>query len=187
VSYYQFPQRGATLVVRSASRDPLAVGGEVKARLASIDPAVAISGIRRVSDQLAASYGDRQVLSRLLEMFAMLALGLTIVGIGSVVSFAVVQRTREIGIRMALGAPASGVMRLVIRGVLAPVTCGAIVGVGLLTGLSGVARSYVFGVSPLDPASVVISLAVLFVAAVSAAYFPARRAAAVDPMRAMRR
>jgi len=187
VSYYQFPQPGASLVVRSASRDPLAIGGEVKARLASIDPGVAISGIRRVSDQLAATYGDRRALSRLLGIFAMLALGLTIVGIGSVVSFAVVQRTREIGIRMALGAPASGVMRLVIRGVLAPVTCGAIVGVVLLGGLSGVARSYVFGVSPLDPASLVISLAVLLVAAVSAAYFPARRAAAVDPLRAMRR
>jgi len=88
---------------------------------------------------------------------------------------------------MALGATAPGVMRLVIRGVLAPVTCGAIVGLGSLIGLSGVAQSYVLGVSPLDPASLVISLAVLFVAAVSAAYFPARRAAALDPLEAMRR
>ncbi len=187
VSFFEFPQGSATLVVRAANGDPLAISGDVKARLASIDPGVAISGIRRLSDQLAATYGDRSALSWLLAVFATLALGLTAVGIGSVVSFTVVQRTEEIGIRMALGAPPSGVMTLVIRSVLVPVAAGAACGLLSVLALSGVARRYVVGVSPLDPASLGLALLVLLGAALIAASIPARWAAGIDPLLAMRR
>ena len=187
VSYFQFPQAGGTVVVRAAGGDPLGIQGDIKARLASIDPGVAVSGIKRLSDQLAATYGDRSALSWLLGVFATLALGLTIVGIASVVSFTVVQRTEEIGIRMALGAPSSGVMGLVVRDLLAPVALGAVCGLVLLIALAGVARSYVFGVSPVDPASLAMALFVLFAAAAGAAYLPARHATGIDPLRTMRR
>jgi putative ABC transport system permease protein len=186
ISYSQFPQSGATLVVRAVSGDPLALSNDVKGRLAAIDENVAVTTVRRLSDTIAATYGDRRALAWLLAVFAGLALGLTILGIGSVVSFSVAQRTSEIGIRMALGADAGGVLRLVIRGALGPVVAGGAVGLLALIPLSRVIRQYVFGISPIDPASIAVACAVLFAAAVLAAYIPARRASAIDPLTALR-
>ena len=159
VAYAQFPQSGATLVVRAAAGDPLALSNEMKGRIAALDPAIAVTTVRRVADSLAASYGDRRALAWLLAVFAALALGLTVIGIGSVVSFSVAQRTSEIGIRMALGADAGGVLRLVIRGALGPVVLGGGAGLLALIPLSRVIRQYVFGISPIDPASVAAACA----------------------------
>jgi putative ABC transport system permease protein len=186
VSYAQFPQSGATLVVRAVSGDPLALANDVKARLGSLDRDVAVRAIQRVSDSLAATYGDRRALAWLLTIFAGLALGLTVLGIGSVVSFNVAQRTSEIGIRMALGADAGGVQRLVIRGALGPVAAGGVLGLCALVPLSRVIRQYVFEISPIDPISIGAACAVLLVAAIGAAWIPARRASGIDPLAALR-
>jgi hypothetical protein len=124
VAYSQFPQSGATLIVRRARGDALLLSNDVTGRIAALDPAVAVTTVRRVADSLAATYGDRRALAWLLAVFAALALGLTGLGIGSVVSFSVAQRTSEIGIRMALGADAGEVLRLIIRGALGPVLVG---------------------------------------------------------------
>jgi putative ABC transport system permease protein len=187
VSYAQFPQSGATLIVRAVSGDPLALSNDVKARLGSLDRDVAVRAISRVSDSLAATYGDRRALAWLLAVFASLALGLTVLGIGSVVSFNVAQRTSEIGIRMALGAGAGSVLRLVIRGALGPVVAGGAIGLLSLIPLSRVIQQYVFGISPIDPASIAVASALLIGAAVLAAYVPARRASSIDPLTALRR
>jgi ABC-type antimicrobial peptide transport system permease subunit len=88
---------------------------------------------------------------------------------------------------MALGASSSGVMGLIVRDVLAPVTVGAACGLVSLMALAGIARPFVFGVSPVDPASLAVALFVLFAAATGAAYLPARHAARIDPLRTMRR
>jgi putative ABC transport system permease protein len=186
VAYAQFPVSGATLIVRAAHADPLALSYEVKGRIAALDSAVAVATIRRVADSLAATYGDRRALAWLLAVFAGLALGLTVLGIGSVVSFSVSQRTSEIGIRMALGADAREVLRLVVRGALGPVALGGAVGLLSLIPLSRVIRRYVVGISPIDPASIGVACAVLIAAAVLAAYVPARRASAIDPLTALR-
>ncbi len=186
VAYGQFPQAGATLVVRAVSGDPLALSNEVTGRLASIDRQVAVTAVRRLSDTLAATYGDRRALAWLLAVFAGLALGLTILGIGSVVSFSVAQRTSEIGIRMALGADAGGVLRLVLRGAMGPVVAGGLAGLLALVPLARVIRQYVFGISPIDPMSIAIACGVLIAAAALAAYVPARRASGIDPLTALR-
>jgi putative ABC transport system permease protein len=186
VSYAQFPQAGATLIVRAAADDPLRLAGEIRAEVAATDPSVAVSGVRRLDDQLAATYGDRRALSWLLGLFAALALGLTVLGIGSVVSFAVAQRTQEIGIRMALGADRRTVVRLMIAGTLTPVAVGGGAGALALVALSRVLRSYLFGVSPADPVSLGLASTVLLLAALAAAYVPARRAASIDPLAALR-
>jgi putative ABC transport system permease protein len=186
VAYAQFPQSGATLVVRAARGDALLLSNDVKGRIAALDPAIAVTTIRRVADSLAASYGDRRALAWLLAVFAGLALGLTVLGIGSVVSFSVAQRTSEIGIRMALGADAGEVLRLIIRGALGPVIAGGAIGLLALVPLSRIIRQYVFGVSPVDPASIAVACAVLLAAAVVAAYVPARRASGIDPLTALR-
>jgi putative ABC transport system permease protein len=186
VAYAQFPQSGATLVVRAAAGDPMALSNEVKAHVAALDREVAVTTIRRLSDTLAATYGDRRALAWLLAVFAGLALVLTVLGIGSVVSFNVAQRTSEIGIRMALGADAGGVLRLIIRGALGPVILGGVVGLAALVPLSRVIRQYVFGISPIDPLSITAACGVLIVAAICAAWLPARRAAGIDPLTALR-
>jgi putative ABC transport system permease protein len=186
VPFAQFPQAGAAVIVRVPSGDPLRLTSDVTARIAAIDPGIAIGGVRRVSDQLAATYGDRRALSWLLGVFAALALGLTALGIGSVVSFAVASRRSEIGIRMALGAHPGSLMRLFVRRSLTPVVIGAVVGALALVPVTRMMRSYVFGISAADPVSLSIAAILLTLVACSSAYVPARRAAKVDPLVALR-
>ena len=186
IPFAQFPQSGGTLVVRGAVADPLVLSNDLKARVSAIDPATATGTVRRLSDAMARTYGDRRALSWLLAAFAALALGLTILGIGSVVSFTVAQRIPEIGVRIALGANRADVVRLIVTNALYPVTVGVGLGLVVLVPLSRAYRAYLFGVSPADPASLAAAIAVLMIAAVAAAYVPARRASGVDPLTALR-
>ncbi|HET7619367.1 MAG TPA: ABC transporter permease [Vicinamibacterales bacterium] len=187
IPYDRFPQSSPTLVVRATAGDPLRLASDIAARVGGIDRTIAVRSPRRVSDELASSYGDRRAMSWLLSVFAMLALGLTLVGIGSIVSFTVAQRTAEIGIRMALGADRGGVVRLVVFGALGPVAAGAAAGFAALGPLSRLLQSYLFGVSAFDPAALAGTCAVLLTGAAAAAYLPARQAAGIDPLMAMRR
>jgi predicted permease len=186
VAYAQFPQSGATLVVRAAGGDPLALTNDLKTRVAEADAGTAVGTVRQVSDVLARTYGDRRALSWLLVVFAALALGLTILGIAGVVSFTVAQRVPEIGVRIALGANRGDVVRLIVFNSLYPVCAGGTVGLLALVPLSRVFRSYLFEISPADPASLAASAGILLVAAVAAAYVPARRASSIDPLAALR-
>ena len=172
--------------MRAAGGDPLALANDLKTRVAEVDAGTAVGTVRQVSDALARTYGDRRALSWLLVVFAALALGLTILGIASVVSFTVAQRVPEIGVRIALGANRGDVVRLLVLNSLYPVCAGASVGLLALVPLARVFRSYLFGVSPSDPASLAASASVLLVAAVLAAYVPARRASGIDPLTALR-
>ena len=186
VSYAQFPQSGATLVVRARGADLGDLAGDLKARVTAIDAGTAVGAVRRVSDALARTYGDRRALSWLLAVFAALALGLTVLGIASVVSFTVAQRVPEIGVRIALGASRRDVLALIVRGSLYPVCVGAAIGLAALIPLSRVLKSYLFEVSPADPLSLTAATAVLALAAVAAACVPARRATSIDPLVALR-
>ncbi|HTI36144.1 MAG TPA: ABC transporter permease [Vicinamibacterales bacterium] len=186
VAFAQFPVLSPALVVRAAHADPLSLANEMKAQVAALDPAVAVSGVARVADELAASYGDRHALSWLLSAFAVLALLLTVLGIASVVSFTVAQRTTEIGIRLALGANRRNVIALIVGGAMRPVAGGAAAGLVTLPLASRALRAYLFGVTAADPLSIGGAVALLVVAALAAAYLPARRAAAVDPLLAIR-
>jgi putative ABC transport system permease protein len=186
IPFAQFPQSGATLVVRSTLADPLALANDLSARVSAIDPSTAVGTIRRLSDAMARSYGDRRALSWLLAMFAALALGLTILGIASVVSFTVAQRIPEIGVRVALGANRGDVIRPIVRDALYPVSIGIAVGLAALVPLSRLYRSYLFETSAADPISLAASAALLVTASIAAAYVPARRASSIDPLTAMR-
>ena len=142
--------------------------------------------MQRVSDALARTYGDRRALCCLLATFAGLALALTMLGIASVVAFTVAQRVAEIGVRIALGASPTEVVRLIVRGALSPVFAGAGAGLLALVPLARLLRSYLFDVSPLDPIALGAASAVLVLSAALAAYVPARRASRIDPMLALR-
>jgi putative ABC transport system permease protein len=186
ISFAQFPQSSPTLVVRSDSADPLTLTADLRQRITAIDSSTAVATVYRLSAAMARAYGDRSALSWLLAVFAAVALGLTVIGIASVVSFTVAQRIPEIGVRIALGANQADVIRLIVGNALYPVAAGVAIGLLAFAPLARVYRSYLFEVSPADPMSLAVSVAVLAVAAVAAAYVPARRAAGIDPLAALR-
>ena len=120
------------------------------------------------------------------SLLALLALALSAVGVYSVVAFTVTQRTREIGVRIALGARPGNVMKLVLSDGLAPVFAGTLVGLAAAALFTRVLRTLVFGVTPLDPVSFALSPMVLIAVAALACLLPALRATRVDPIIALR-
>ena len=174
-----------SIVVRTTSA-PAAFVNPVKKALAQIEPNQPISGVRTMEAVVAGSLGARRFNMRLLGAFALLALALAAVGIAGVVSYSVAQRTQEIGVRMALGAKPRDVMALVVGGSMAwamgGVGVGLVASLGLLQLLSGL----LYGVTPTDPV-VLASVSLLLVSvALAASYLPARQAARVDPVVALR-
>ena len=174
-----------TIVVRTAG-DPLALAAVTKKALADIDPDQPVSNIRTMKEVLDDSLGPRRFPMLLLITFSLLALVLAAVGLVGVVSYSVAQRTHEIGIRMALGARRTDVLRLVVSRTMLWVAVG--VGLGLIGSVSlrRLLAGLLYGVSPTDP--VVLGAVSVLLAAVAllASYIPARRAAKVDPLVALR-
>jgi ABC-type antimicrobial peptide transport system permease subunit len=185
-SYAQFPTANPAIIVRAASSDPLPLAQLVTDRLARIDRDTAVSSARRVSDAMDATIGTRQLVFVLLGIFAALAVALTSIGIAGVVAYVVAQRTQEIGVRMALGADGSDVVRLVVRGALTPVVVGMALGGMLMVPFTRALTSFLFGVTPTDPLTLVTAAVALLSTAVLAAYLPARRATRIDPLLSLR-
>ena len=135
---------------------------------------------------VAESVAQRRFQMTLVLLFAMAALLLASLGIYGVVSYSVVQRTGEMGIRMALGAPLAGIRSLVLRQSLQPVALGLVVGMAASIPLGRVLSSLLFGIGAGDPVTIAGVVAILSVVAVVASYIPARRATRVDPITALR-
>jgi putative ABC transport system permease protein len=184
-SYLQFPQNEMTLVI-STSAPPMSIVGAVRAAIHSVDPNQPVYDVETMDQVVSNSISDRRFYLSLLGTFAVIAFALAIAGIYGVMSYAVTQRTREIGIRMALGARASSVRRLVVREgmmlVSAGIACGAVMSL-LLTHLLS---SLLYGVSSTDPITFLCVAILLGGVALVASYVPARRAAAVDPTISLR-
>jgi len=181
---FWFPTQ-MSLVVRS--RVPLgALGPRIQSAIARVDRSVPVAAPRRVETLVADSAARTRFTVVLLATFAAVALSLGAVGIYGVVAYAVARRTREIGVRMALGARATDVLGMVLRegGVLA----GAGVALGIVGALvaSRVLASFLFGVTPNDPAVFVTVPVLLGLVALGACVIPARRASRVDPVVALR-
>ena len=185
-AYAQFPTVSPSIVVRADTGDPLPLARLVDEQIASIEPDTVVHGARRLEDVLTSQYGSRHLVSILLQIFAGIALVLTMLGIGGIVSYLVAQRTQEIGVRMALGADAGDVIRMMIRSALAPVAIGVALGAAAIAPLTGALQSQLFDIAPWDPAAVAGAAIVLLAAATLAAYLPARRATHIDPLMAMR-
>ncbi len=179
------PTRRMNIVVRTAG-DPISLSSALRGAVSAMDKNLAVSNLRAMEEIAAQSIGGERFTLLLLSVFAGLALLLSAAGIYGVMSYAVAQRTREIGVRMALGAEAGSVLRLVIgQGMLL-----ALIGVGIgLAGslaLSRLMKTMLFGVSATDPLTFIGVGALLALVALVACYVPARRAAKVDPMIALR-
>ena len=169
-----------------AEGDPLALVPSLRAAMKEIAPGTPIFDIRTMESRLAAATGQARLSATLLVSFAVLALALSIMGIHGVMSFAVSQRTREIGIRVAMGADGGSVVRLFTREGLA--LSGAGVAIGLLgaLALTRVMRGMLFGVAPDDLMTFVAIVGVVTVATLLATWIPARRASRLDPVEALR-
>jgi putative ABC transport system permease protein len=182
---WQAPFPLIALTVRTNS-DPLALAAAVRQEVWSVDKDQPIFKVLSMEQLAAESVTLRRVSMLLLGIFAGVALVLAAVGIYAVISYAVTQRRHEIGVRMALGASASDVVRLVVRQGMALALTG--VGVGLVASfaLTRVMSSLLYGVSATDPATFAAIALLLAAVALAACYLPARRAAKVDPMIALR-
>jgi putative ABC transport system permease protein len=181
----QFTDSDMLMVVRTA-KDPAALASDVRSKIASVDPLQPVYEIETMKEIVAASVAQRRFSAQLFGLFAAIALVLAIVGIYGVVSYAVAQRTREIGIRMALGAQPREVLAMVLGDGMKPVLAGAIAGLAAAFGLTRVLSSFLFQVQPTDPAVFAGILLLLVAAATLACSIPARRATRVDPVVALR-
>jgi putative ABC transport system permease protein len=173
------------LVIRT-SIDPLSLATSVRNAVWAIDKDQPVSNIRSMDEIVSRAVARQRFSTMLLGIFASLALVLAAVGIYGVMSYSVAQRTREIGIRMALGAQRSDVLKMAVGQGLKLVLIGIVIGLGAAFVLTRVMASLLFGVSATDPVTFVTISFVLMIVAALASYIPALRAARIDPMVALR-
>jgi len=187
--YFSYPQHaypsGCALIVTSRG-DPRAAVPRLNRWLRSYEPHLAIVNVVTYNDVVRGFLYTQRMNAELFSLLAVLGLGLAAVGIFSVMSLAVSRRTREIGIRMSVGARRRDISWLVVRRALGPVILGLGVGLAVSFGVTGLVRSMLYGVEPNDPLTLTLGTVVLVTAALSAAYLPARRATRVDPVKALR-
>ncbi|MCI0658091.1 MAG: ABC transporter permease, partial [Acidobacteria bacterium] len=181
----QVPSPGMTLVVRSKA-EPASVIAAVRRAVWSMDRDLAPADVGTMEREIRGSLADRRFTLLLIGLFAALALVLAVVGVYGVTAYSVSQRTHEIGVRMALGAQKGHVLKLVLRQGLLLTGAGVIPGVFGALALTRVMKGLLFGISPTDPATFAWVVTLLFAVSASACYVPARRAARMDPVRALR-
>jgi putative ABC transport system permease protein len=186
--YFPFAQQtrsSLNIVMRSAG-DTASLAAGVRAAVAAIDPDESVSVFRSMQEIVYASAAGTQFNAILLGLFGALALILAAAGIYGVMSYAVTQRTHEIGIRLALGAQPRTMLALVVRKGMILVAIGMALGLGVASGLTHLLASQLFGLKATDPVTFAAAIFVLGFVALAACYIPARRAMQVDPMIALR-
>jgi putative ABC transport system permease protein len=181
----QVPPSRVYLVVRAAG-DPKALIGSVRAAVAAIDPELPVYDVQTMAQRLASNVARPRVTAALVSIFGVVALALAAVGIYGVVAYSVTERTREFGVRLALGARGGDVVRLVVGQGVAPVLGGLAIGLAGAWAGSRVLASLLFGIGTNDPLTFAFVTLFLGAVALTAAYLPARRATRVDPLTALR-
>jgi putative ABC transport system permease protein len=174
-----------TLLVRTQG-EPAALLASVRGAVHSIDPQLPIFAVRTMSEAVSASLGRQRLAATLIGGFSILALFLAALGLYGVLAYSVTQRTREIGIRIALGSPRGAIFRLIVRHGMTMVAVGIVVGLTLALASGPLFRHFVYGVAPHDPLTLGGASLVLGGIAILACSIPARRAVRIDPMVALR-
>ncbi len=183
--FAQAPIADVSILIRSTAAPALVIGS-ARTQLHEVDADLPIFDASAMTDVVSDSFGQPRFYAELLGSFAVIALLLAALGIYGVVSYGVSQRTRELGIRIALGASRGGIVSLVVRQGMALTTVGVLVGLVGSYWLTRLIASLLFGVQPVDPATFAAVSVVLLGVAGLASYIPGRRAALVDPIIAMR-
>jgi len=183
--YIGFAPRALNVVVRSTL--PLAgLAPIVRREVGGMDPSLPIIGLRTMDDVFADSVSRQHFLATLLGVFATVALALAAIGTYGVLAYSVAERTREFGIRMALGGTERRVLSLVLRQGVTLSIVGVIVGLGGAAVVTRLASTLLFGITPTDPLTYIAVSTVMLLVAVAACLVPARRATRVDPLVALR-
>jgi putative ABC transport system permease protein len=182
--YEQMPNKAMALAVRT-TMDTQAVVKAVKQAVWSVDPGQPVFQIRSMDDYLSLADTAPRISTALLTVFACISMLLAALGIHGVVSYGVAQRTREFGLRMALGSTPAQLKSLVIRGGLRTAVIGLAIGMAGAAALASALQAFLYGVAPLDPEVMAAVGALLLTVALIANYLPARRATRIDPMVAL--
>ncbi len=153
---------------------------------AEADPSLTVVTVRTMKDQIALVFDQQRAVAGLAGLFDAVALALAAVGLYGVTAYSVVQRTSEIGIRMAMGADSRGVLRLVLQGAFRMVAIGLALGIPIAIGCGRLISAQLYGVTAYDPVALAVSVASLAACGFAAAVIPALRAAAIDPASALR-
>jgi putative ABC transport system permease protein len=181
----QVPWTTMTFVVRTAA-EPTLINADIQRVIGTIDRALAAGGVMTLERMLSSGLAPQRVTAGMLTIFAGIAMLLAVIGIYGVMSYSVSQRTHEIGIRMALGAQQRDVVRRVLRQGLFLAGLGIVLGAVASFGLTRQMATLLHEVSPTDPATFAAVVVILAAVALLGSWLPARRAAAVDPIVAMR-
>jgi ABC-type antimicrobial peptide transport system permease subunit len=186
IPYEQEKNVGALTYYVRTSQDPTALATTVRGVVSELDSSLPIDSVRTFDDQINRQLASDWLIASLAEIFGALAARLAAIGIYGLLAYAVTQRTREIGVRMALGADTGKVGRMILNDVSRLVGIGVLLGLPLAYGLSKLVNSMLYGVKAFEFLTVGSALLVMVFVAVAAAYLPARRAARVDPLVALR-
>jgi predicted permease len=176
---------GMVIYVRTVA-DPTLLMSSIRSKVRDLDPNIPISNMRTTEVQISNSLSTERMIASLSAVFGFLATLLAVIGLYGVMAYTVAQRTREVGIRMALGAAEGNVIWLVMREVLVLVVIGVAAGVPASLALTKLVESQLFGLSPHDPATLALATIALAFVACAAGYIPAWRASRLDPMKALR-
>jgi ABC-type antimicrobial peptide transport system permease subunit len=182
---YQDVQKAVAVLVRTDG-DPTPLIASVRNQIRASDPRLPVFNVWTMTEHLQIAVFMMRMAAILLAIFGAVALLLATMGLYGVLAQVVAQRTREVGIRMALGASRSDVLRLVMRQGLTMTLVGLGLGLGLAFGATRLVASQLIGVGPLDPVAFLGTSTLLVAAAIAASYLPARRAATQDPLTALR-
>jgi predicted permease len=185
-SLWQFSQYPPYVLHVQVVGDPGMMATSVRRSIQGIDPGLVVYGVRTMTEQINGTLHLERTFATLCALFGALALGLCCVGLYGITSYSVTRRTKEIGIRMALGAPRTEVLLLFLRETLVLIAIGEVIGTPAALACMKLLKSLLFGLSPSDPSSLLVALLMLAGVAAAACLFPARRAAKVDPMVALR-
>jgi putative ABC transport system permease protein len=178
------PER--TLVLRVRSGEPLALAEPARRAVLSLDPELPVARVSTMQGKIAAEFSSQRLILILLLSFAALALGLASLGLYGVMALGVAQRTRELGIRLALGAQRASVLRLVLGRSARLVGSGLALGLAAALGAGRLLASIVYGVSTADAEILLLTALALGALGMLASYLPARRATRIDPLAALR-
>jgi predicted permease len=181
------PDGGMQMTYEVSTRmDPAAIVPSVRAAVASVDPNLPVLDVRTQQQQIDSTMRPERIFANLSAGFGVLALVLASIGMYGIMAYSVSRRTNEIGIRMAMGAQPRLVLGMVLREASRLVAIGVVVGVCAALGMGRVIASMLYGLNSWDPVTLISSGALLIGVAIAASWIPARRAASVDPMRALR-
>jgi predicted permease len=166
--------------------DPASVTGAVRSALAEVDPNLPILEVKTISEQVDGFMDNERLISQLSSFFSLLALALASIGLYGVMTYNVVRRTNEIGIRIALGAQAKRVLWMVLKESMWLLGIGVVLGIPAALAATRLVQAQLFGLSPSDPVTLAVAVILIAMVTLAAAYLPARRAMGVDPIVALR-